>query len=109
VLGNWVKTFHPRNFGVNEFVKVFRLFLHDSLTPDVMGNNRRISAGSQVYALFQDSRNMSNAGIMARKTLEIVTDSGNSDDGNFGNLRGVGKLHFRPAASNKNRETLLWD
>jgi hypothetical protein len=28
------------------------------------------------------------------ETLEIIADSRNSGDGNFGNLRRVGKLHF---------------
>jgi hypothetical protein len=60
-----------------------------------MRNDRQTGIGSQVCSLFKDSRNPSSSGITAGKTSEIAAGSGSSGGGNFGNLRGIRKLHFR--------------
>jgi hypothetical protein len=95
VLGNWVKTFHPRNFGdfrtlMNSCkragkiqIKVFAfLIFKEFANPLIMGET--IAEGPRIHR--------SVSCFETRKNSEVVADLGNFSDGNFEDLCKFGEV-----------------
>jgi hypothetical protein len=104
VLGNWAKSFHPRNVGVAEFVNIFvivpqggksvswqgnvrervLLILHNSLIHQHRAKDCRINLESQVSYLFQDNWTLANSGTREPANFRNLVNSRSHEPTKFG-------------------------